>query len=100
MPDDRIPSPDQVDAQELIALVDQAQELFTSACVSFSDLRAVFEAIAVASPPGSLSARLASLGVSLCEARGVEFDRHQCAYMTHADRFTASLGTVTEVNHD
>jgi hypothetical protein len=89
----------EIDAKEILSLVEMAVGQFASAAASFVDTASIFEAIAAAAPRGSLMSRLANLGIGVCEQRECDFTEQQTAYEAHVERFDATLGQSAEASH-
>ena len=96
MASQNIDATEQLDAREIVSLVNLATSQFASAAASFVDTGAIFEAISASAPSGSLVNRLANLGMGLCEARESDFTEQQIAYEAHIERFDSALHYSTE----
>lgn len=79
------------DVKEIASRIDMAAGLFASAAQSFADLCAVFEAIRAAAPAGSLTARLAQLGINNCETGDSDFTEHSSDFSAHTESCCAAL---------
>ena len=80
-----------IDLNEVARRIDMASGLFAHAAQSFADMSAVFEAIRAAAAAGSLTARLAQLGVNNCETHDSEFTEWQEDFSAHAEIYSAAL---------
>jgi hypothetical protein len=80
-----------LDVKEIVGRIDMAAGLFASAAQSFADLCAIFEAIRAAAPAGSLTARLAQLGVNNCEMSDSDFTEYSTDYSAHTESYSAAL---------
>jgi hypothetical protein len=87
-----MPKKNEADLKEVIQHIDTAAELFGHVAGSFADLSTLLEAITASAVPGSLSSRLAKLGVNLCESLESDFCDCQDDFKSHAKRYSASLG--------
>ncbi|MFM0173195.1 hypothetical protein PQR33_28160 [Paraburkholderia sediminicola] len=77
--------------KEIVSRIDMAAGLFASAAQSFADLCAVFEAIKAAAPAGSLTARLAQLGINNCETGDSDFTEYSTDFSAHTESYSAAL---------
>jgi hypothetical protein len=77
--------------KEIVSRIDMAAGLFASAAQSFADLSAVFEAIRAAAPAGSLTARLAQLGINNCETGDSDFTEYSTDFSAHAESHSAPV---------
>lgn len=80
-----------LDVAEIVGRIDMAAGLFASAAQSFADMCAVFEAIRAAAPAGSLTARLAQLGINNCETGDSDFTEYSTDYGAHTESYSAAL---------
>lgn len=84
-----------LDVKEIAAVFESASFAVFHACETFANMRSLFEAIKESSEPGSLAARLASLGETLCDDREMWFGDHQAVFDGHAERF-ATVSSIHE----
>ncbi|RAS35859.1 hypothetical protein [Paraburkholderia bryophila] len=80
-----------LDVKEIVSQIDMAAGLFASAAQSFADLCAVFEAIRAAAPAGSLTARLAQLGINNCETGDSDFTEYSTDFSAYTESCSAAL---------
>ncbi|MFM0002755.1 hypothetical protein PQR57_17175 [Paraburkholderia dipogonis] len=81
-----------LDVKEIVSRIDIAAGLFASAAQSFADMSAVFEAIRAAAPAGSLTARLAQLGINNCETGDSDFTEYSTDFCAHTKSYVAKRG--------
>lgn len=91
MPDTTPSTVDPIDLKEVVSRIDMAAGLFASAAQSFADMCAVFEAIRAAAPAGSLTARLAQLGINNCETHDCDFTELTKDYSAHAESYSTAM---------
>lgn len=82
-----------LDVKEIAALFEDAGVAVFHACETFANVRSLFEAIKESSEPGSLAARLAILGESLCDSEEMWFGDQQATFDGHAERFFTVAST-------
>lgn len=92
-------APEQFDMKEVAELLNQAAGASAEAATSFRDLRGLFEAIVASSSSGSLAARLADFGATVCEEKESFHSDHQTCFESQSERFEAGLRTDAEVRH-
>jgi len=98
MDSEKTSTTEQLDAKEILSLVESAAEQFESAAESFMGIGAIFEAITALAPMSTIS-RLAELGKGLCEQHEFEFVEQQFAFAAHVDRFGPSLRPMEAQHH-
>jgi hypothetical protein len=82
-----------MDIKEVIFDLDACAGLLGSAEQSFVDVGSIFEAIAAASPKGSLASRLARLGINFTASLECDYEEYTHRYASNAERYSASLAT-------
>jgi hypothetical protein len=85
------PQNEALDVVEIIGELDMSAGLLATAEQSFIDLSAIFEAIVEAAPKGSLSSRLAQLGVNLTGSLECDFEEYSARQMSHVERYSAAI---------
>ncbi|WP_367189347.1 hypothetical protein [Burkholderia sp. Ed8] len=89
-----------LDVKEIAAVFESASVAAFHACETFANMRSLFEAIKESSEPGSLAARLASLGETLCDDREMWFGDHQATFDGNAERFSTVTRHMKGVRHE
>ncbi|QTO19595.1 hypothetical protein [Burkholderia seminalis] len=84
---------ERLDVKEIAALLESAGVAIFHASETFIGMRSLFEAIKESSEPGSLAARLAILGESLCDSEEMWFGDQQATFDGHAERFSTVAST-------
>ncbi|AMM13347.1 hypothetical protein AX768_03695 [Burkholderia sp. PAMC 28687] len=84
----------ELDVKEVVHEIDGAASLLGHAEESFGDLCVIFEAIQVATEPGSLPNRLAKMAEALCIDRSSAFCSYKEAMQRNYERYQVSLGEV------
>ncbi|VWD17321.1 hypothetical protein [Burkholderia contaminans] len=88
--DKRIPrGGERPDVKEIAAVLESACGAVFHARETCANMRSLFEAIKESSSTGSLAARLASLGETLCETEEMWLSDHQATFDDHAESFAA-----------
>lgn len=80
-----------LDVKEIVGRIDKASGLFAHAAQSFADMGAIFEAVKAAAPYGSVTARLAQLGINNCETHDSDFSEWLEDYSAQAESCSAAL---------
>lgn len=91
MPRKTVTSDEALDVKEIVGQLDLSAGLLGHATHSFVDLCAIFEAIQVAAPKGSLSSRLAQLGVSVTSSLECDFEEYSSDFVSHVERYSAAM---------
>jgi hypothetical protein len=84
-------SAEQIDLKDIVRRLDMASGLFAHAAQSFTDMCAIFEAIKATAPTGSLTARLAQLGINNCESHDSDFTEYGEDYGANVEAYSAAL---------
>ena len=82
---------EQIDLNDIVRRLDMASGLFAHAAQSFADMCAIFEAIKAAAPTGSLTARLAQLGMNNCESHDSDFTEYGEDYGANVEVYSSAL---------
>ena len=82
---------EQIDLKDIVRRLDMASGLFAHAAQSFADMCAIFEAIKAAAPTGSLTARLAQLGMNNCESHDSDFTEYGEDYGANVEVYSVAL---------